>query len=682
MVDFQSLTTQFLNCIDVASTDEQLTLKSFIDNWHLLASDDSLILAFLGTTSINTIFKQDHNTQLYSLISDIITDESENKDWPLFQRFILELIYNLTILFPINKPRLYTPELIQLFIDLDIPPNHELRPLSRNLLFALLQMGLSNEQLSSLYYKSFKDSELRSLFTSAFLEYPNATPLIYLTNHQSSLRFNNLILDDIKKGFTIQTWIQVDYKNNEGANDTEDDGSRVGNSLRNPMLAVYNDTGSYILQYSLDDHKLCVESRNSVSKYFESQSFESFSFESGKLYNVALVHRCDNHKSSRIDLFVNGNYIQSCKTSYLFEYLKENGTSSSSKSFAKFNFTSPLSSVTRSAAIKVELSGSSVVDNLLFGISGLTLINKAMDLKWIMLSWYLGPNYNGGFQDTHIENLLTERNKTEMKLRLQEYFETGSDLLASDFEDLRLFPSTSNSSTNASSQLNTSKNQTTSTSNKSTRNELSLDHKLAHLRLQKKDIVLSASVQFTSVSRDSICFLDPTGTRNKVVLAEVPKRDVAIMNSRPLLDTLYAIGGFGIPLRYADTAKDSESLVSALNLLFHLLKNDVRSLQEFESQSGYDILATLLKTKKTLINLSVLDCILDFVGYDHSSPASSVLKNPLAYRSLITDFDVWKPSDSDIFPQSLNNNSKDTFKFLVFQFTVFGQDSNAEIPVI
>ncbi|GMG56478.1 unnamed protein product [Ambrosiozyma monospora] len=299
-----------------------------------------------------------------------------------------------------------------------------------------------------------------------------------------------------------------------------------------------------------------------------------------------------------------------------------------------------------------------------------------MDLKWIMLSWYLGPNYTGGFQDTHIENLLTERNKTEMKLRLQEYLETGSDLLSSDFEDLRLFSSTSNSSANASDRsANTNKNISPSAHNNSPKTGLSLDHKLAHLKLQKKDIVLSASVQFTCISQDSICFLDPSGTRNKVVLAEVPKRDVAVMNSRPLLDTLYAIGGFGIPLRYADTAKDSESLVNALNLLFHLLKNDVRSLQEFESQSGYDILATLLKTKKTSIDLSVLDCILDFVGYDHCSPASSVLKNPLAYRSLITDFNVWKPSDSDILPQSLNKNSKDTFKFLVFQFTVFGQDS-------
>ncbi|GMG39658.1 unnamed protein product [Ambrosiozyma monospora] len=375
MVDFQSLTTQLLNCLDVADTDEQLTLKGFIDNWHLLASDDSLILAFLDTTSLIAIFKQDYNTQLYSLISSIIKDipnkgENENEDWPVFQRFFFELIYNLTILFPINKPRLYSPELIQLLIDLDIPSNHEIQSVSRNLLFALLQMGLSNDQLSSLYYKSFKDPELRSLFTSVFLEYPNATPLIYLINHQSSLRFSNLVLDDIKKGFTLQTWIQVDYKNDDGVvNDTEDDGSRVVNSSRNPMLAIYNDNGSYILQYSLDDHKLCVESRNSVSKYFESQCFESFSFESGKLYNVALVHRCDNHKSSRIDLFVDGNYIQSCKTSYLFEYLKESGTSSSSKSFAKFNFTSSLSSVSRSAAIKVELSGSSVADNLLFGYS-------------------------------------------------------------------------------------------------------------------------------------------------------------------------------------------------------------------------------------------------------------------------------------------------------------------------
>ncbi|KAG7928679.1 hypothetical protein KL925_000860 [Ogataea polymorpha] len=139
-----------------------------------------------------------------------------------------------------------------------------------------------------------------------------------------------------------------------------------------------------------------------------------------------------------------------------------------------------------------------------------------------------------------------------------------------------------------------------------------------------------------------------------------------------LLNSLYSIGGMVICLRLLETAKTSSSLVESLDFLFALLSKDPLSKQEFEMNAGYNIVATILKTKKVLLNLTVLDSILRFVGYNETSPIESILANALAYRILIVDFEIWKPTSIDHVGDA---SVRDTFKFLLFQFSVFAHDS-------
>ncbi|KAG7813169.1 hypothetical protein KL921_000715 [Ogataea angusta] len=139
-----------------------------------------------------------------------------------------------------------------------------------------------------------------------------------------------------------------------------------------------------------------------------------------------------------------------------------------------------------------------------------------------------------------------------------------------------------------------------------------------------------------------------------------------------LLNSLYSIGGMAVCLRLLETAKTSSSLVECLDFLFALLSKDSVSKQEFEMNAGYNIVATILKTKKPLLDLKVLDAILRFVGYNDMSPIDSVLANALAYRILIVDFEIWKPHSID---QVGDASVRDTFKFLLFQFSVFAHDS-------
>ena len=61
--------------------------------------------------------------------------------------------------------------------------------------------------------------------------------------------------------------------------------------------------------------------------------------------------------------------------------------------------------------------------------------------------------------------------------------------------------------------------------------------------------------------------------------------------------------------------------------------------------------------------LAVLNLVLKFVGYDAEHPENSVINNPLAYRILLIDLDVWRTLMSPVQ------------KLYYKQFGVFGTES-------
>ena len=61
--------------------------------------------------------------------------------------------------------------------------------------------------------------------------------------------------------------------------------------------------------------------------------------------------------------------------------------------------------------------------------------------------------------------------------------------------------------------------------------------------------------------------------------------------------------------------------------------------------------------------LAVLTLVLQFVGYDVGHPENSIINNPLAYRILLVDLDVWRTLISPVQ------------KLYYEQFVVFGNQS-------
>jgi hypothetical protein len=131
-------------------------------------------------------------------------------------------------------------------------------------------------------------------------------------------------------------------------------------------------------------------------------------------------------------------------------------------------------------------------------------------------------------------------------------------------------------------------------------------------------------------------------------------------------DALWRLGGFsGIALKLVESATTKDAIVRAVETLFYSIKGSWRNSEAMERDNGYAILGALLRGKmgagvvvaskynnpdvSTLTNddrdklgFQLLNLVLEFLGYNHEKPEESFIINPLAYRILLVDFDMWR----------------------------------------
>lgn len=134
-----------------------------------------------------------------------------------------------------------------------------------------------------------------------------------------------------------------------------------------------------------------------------------------------------------------------------------------------------------------------------------------------------------------------------------------------------------------------------------------------------------------------------------------------------LVDGLDSIGGIISLLNLIEQSNTKELVLKNVNLLFKILQHNKMLESSFVSSSGYEILAILLKLKKDLITIEILESVLSYSGYNLTLPGDSIIRNRMAYKSLILDFGIWNCDP--------NPANKEINQFLLFQFTVFAQES-------
>ncbi|KAI8981098.1 hypothetical protein BDB01DRAFT_724408, partial [Pilobolus umbonatus] len=113
-------------------------------------------------------------------------------------------------------------------------------------------------------------------------------------------------------------------------------------------------------------------------------------------------------------------------------------------------------------------------------------------------------------------------------------------------------------------------------------------------------------------------------------------------------ESIWKIGGCAIALKLIERAESHVALCKASAILFEIIRYSWRNSKDMERIHGYDIFAYLLKQKRELITVDLLNLILVFIGKNSEHPNESVINNPVVYRDVILNFGLWKNTSHDV----------------------------------
>ncbi|RFU32414.1 hypothetical protein B7463_g3946, partial [Scytalidium lignicola] len=468
-------------------------------------------------------------------------------------------------------------------------------------------------------------------------------------------------------GYTFTAWIYVDQF------DPNSHTTIFGafDSTQTCFLLAYieKDTRNFILQTSV------TSSRPSVR-------FKSTVFKERKWYHMAVVHRRPRTMtSSKAYLYINGEFTEVVKCQYPASPPPVNATSDSFPSFA--------SSATKTNAVQTfvgtpqDLSarlGRGVVFSR-WSLASAHLFEDVLSDDLIAVYYRLGPRYQGNFQDClgsfqtyeasaalGMRNELIHPGKDEDSDILGAIRKKASNLVPESRILLSILPTAILADEDQykiqDSQL------LRGLSRPATNNLVSLTHNTG------SPIAINTAIPSINHAL--------TVAQGTTVLTGDP----VIVVPQSLDDAMWQLGGFaGIALKLVEKANTRESITRAVKILFEGIKDSWRNSEAMEKDNGYAILAALLRgkigagtvvslkgnnssTAPTLSNdereklsFELLSLELEFVGFNHEKPEESFIINPLAYRILLVDFDMWRKAD--IKTQNLYYN----------QFIAFGVNS-------
>jgi hypothetical protein len=446
-------------------------------------------------------------------------------------------------------------------------------------------------------------------------------------------------------GYTFAAWIYIDQFDPNahttifGAFDT----------TQTCFVLAYleRDTRNFILQTSV------TSSRPSVR-------FKSTIFKEGQWYHVALVHRRPRTmSSSKALLYVDGEFVEQVKSQYPAHPPISN---SSTDSFASFT-----SSTTKTIPVQAFLGtpqdlstrlGRGVVFSR-WSLASAHLFEDCLSDDLVAVYYRLGPRYNGNFQDClgsfqtyeasaalGMRNELMHPGKDDSSDIITAIREKASTLVPESRILLSILPSAvlgeDRGCKSDESPLLLGLNKASSS------NLFQLTHNSG------TSLAINAAVPSIN---DAL-----TRAQGTTVLTGEP----VVIVPQTLDDTLWRLGGFtGIALKMVEDATTTDAIVRAVETLFESIKGSWRNSEAMERENGYAILGALLRGKigagvvvaskksgtdasslsnseRDRLGFQLLSLVLDFLGYNHEKPDESFIINPLAYRILLVDFDMWR----------------------------------------
>ena len=454
-------------------------------------------------------------------------------------------------------------------------------------------------------------------------------------------------------GYTFASWIRVD---------------KYDPNCHTTLFGAYDDTQTCFLMAYLEKDTRCFILQTYMghaSGVVPSVRFKKAPrFEEGRWYHVAVVHRrakgmgMGTHKAS---IFVDGEFTETMKAHYPSHPpvldSSQDSFASMSSSTSKHHILAFLGTP-RNLAPRL---GRNVLTSKL-SMASFHLFSEPLSDELIAVYHKLGPRYSGNFQD-RLGSFQTYRTSAELHVH-NEILHPGREERSDIVTAIR---------SNAGYLMPESK--------------ILLSFSPSSVMDDDDRDTIDESQLIRSLSRDSARSLHKYTRAHStpiIINAAVPSVNDALSQARgfgrlsgnpvvvvpqSLDDAIWRIGGCAaVGLKLVQAAQSLKSVLRAVKILLEAVEGNWRNCEAMEQSNGFAILAEVLRQKigfamgglvtRNASSLDVtpeqcetfvaqlLSVILRFVGYDEQHPEESLIINPLAYRVLLVDLEIWRRATS------------------------------------
>lgn len=423
------------------------------------------------------------------------------------------------------------------------------------------------------------------------------------------------------------------------------------------LAYLERDTRHFILQTSIRGARPSVR-------------FKAAKFEPNRWYHICIVHKRPRPmSSSRASLFIDGEFVEQLK----IEYPSVPTSQYPSKPPRIQAFFGTPQDLAMRLGKGVSTSRWSLVNGMLF--------DEAYSDDMVAVFYNLGPRYYGNFQDC-LGSFQTYKASATLNLR-NEHLHPGKEEASDIVTAIRRKASTL--VRESSILINVSPVAVLDDDDSNNVDESQLIKCLSRQAAKSLQQLTKAGGNAVAMNGGTPAINDGLTQPQGVGILT---GDPVVAVPRALDDASWCIGGCAaVHLSLVKAATTVESTRMAVSALYESVQDNWRNSEAMERENGYGILAALLREKlgfhmvnsavpnkipavssdpKELfaLTLDLLRLTLAFVGYDFERPNRSIITNPLAYRVLLVDMDVWRLSE----PQVL--------ELYYSQFCTFASDSN------
>lgn len=401
------------------------------------------------------------------------------------------------------------------------------------------------------------------------------------------------------------------------------------------LAYLEKDTRHFILQTSINGPRPSVR-------------FRSTAFKQGQWYHICVIHRRARATApSRASLFVNGEFVEQLKIDYPSVPV--------ARPTARYPRVQAFLGTPQDLALRI---GKGVCATK-WSVANVILSEDTFSDDLVAVFYHLGPRYHGNYQDC-LGSFQTYKASAALNLR-NESLHPGKEEQSDIVTAIRQKASTLVHE--SAFLLNISPTTVLDDDDSNNINESQLVKSLSRQAAKSLHQAINAGGNAIAINGAIPAINDAlTNPSGMAILAGDPVVSVP----QSLDDASWRIGGCAIVnLNMLHAAKCPESTILAVEILFEAIQGNWRNSEAMERDNGYGILALLLREKlgfpqiaqvsgsktstvcsdnreRSSLAIELLRQILSFVGYNFEDPAKSIITNPLAYRVLLVDLDIWR----------------------------------------